>query len=55
MEIIKNTNGKELTVALVGRLDTVTAPDLEANVNADLAGIDDLVLDFADLLYLAVH
>ncbi len=53
MEIKKNKNGSQLNVAIVGRLDTVTAPDLEANVNADLAGVDDLVLDFADLQYIS--
>lgn len=53
MEIKKNKNGSQLNVAIVGRLDTVTAPDLEADVNADLAGVDDLVLDFADLQYIS--
>ncbi len=29
MKIIKSMNGTELTIALEGRLDTTTAPELE--------------------------
>ena len=32
MTITKTQNGSELTVALEGRLDTVTSPDLEAEL-----------------------
>ena len=53
MEIKKNKNGSQLNVAIIGRLDTVTAPELEAEVNADLADVNDLVLDFSDLQYIS--
>ena len=53
MEIIKNTNGNELCVALEGRLDTTTAPNLEAEMNSSLDGITALVFDFEKLEYIS--
>ena len=53
MTITKHAEGKKLTVALEGRLDTSTAPELEAELNASLGGIADLVLDMKDLVYLS--
>ena len=53
MTITKHAEGKQLTVALEGRLDTTTAPELEAELNASLGGIADLVLDMKDLVYLS--
>ena len=53
MDIIKNTNGSSLALSLVGRLDTTTAPQLEAELNASLGGVTDLVLDFAKLDYIS--
>ena len=53
MTITKHAEGKKLTVALEGRLDTTTAPELEAELNASLGGIADLVLDMKDLVYLS--
>ena len=29
MDIVKNYDGKELTIQIKGRIDTVTAPDLD--------------------------
>lgn len=52
MEIQKQKNGSNLTLALSGRLDTVTSGSLEAEVK-DLAGVTDLVFDFADLQYIS--
>ncbi len=51
---IKQTNeyGK-LTLALSGRLDTVTAPDLEAALDASLSGATELCFDFTDLEYIS--
>jgi anti-sigma B factor antagonist len=42
-----------LTLALGGRLDTVTAPELEKELKASLEGVDFLILDFTDLGYLS--
>ena len=53
MTIEKIINGAELTLNVVGRLDTATAPQLEAEVNANLAGVTKLVFDFSGLEYLS--
>ena len=53
MTIEKNLNGTELTVAIAGRLDTTTAPQLEAEFKNSTAGVEKLVLDFAGLEYLS--
>ncbi len=53
MNINKTVNATELTVALEGRLDTATAPALEAELNQSLSGITKLVLDFSALEYLS--
>jgi len=53
MTIEKNLNGTELTVTIAGRLDTTTAPELEATFKESLAGVTKLVLDFASLEYLS--
>ena len=53
MTIEKNLNGTELTVTIVGRLDTVTAPQLEAEFKGNINGVEKLVLDFAELEYLS--
>ena len=53
MIIEKNLAGTALTLTLSGRLDTTTAPQLEAELKASLAGVEHLVLDFAALDYLS--
>ena len=53
MTIEKNLNGTELTVTITGRLDTTTAPQLEAEFKQSINGIEKLVLDFAELEYLS--
>ena len=53
MTIEKIANEKNLTVVLTGRLDTTTAPQLEAELKANMAGVEKLVLDFAGLDYLS--
>lgn len=52
MTINKNLEGEKLTVAIGGRLDTSTAPELEKELS-DLAGVKELVLDFAELEYVS--
>ena len=44
MNITKKMNGSTLEIALEGRLDTMTAPQLEAEL-ASLDGAESLVLD----------
>ena len=53
MNIIKTVEGSCLTLALEGRLDTTTAPQLEAEVKDNLAGVTELTMDFSQLEYLS--
>ena len=53
MTIEKNLNGTELTVTITGRLDTTTAPQLEAELKQSTTGIEKLILDFTALEYLS--
>lgn len=53
MVITKNLNDKELTINVQGRLDTTTAPNLEAEIDASLSGIQSLIFDFNGLEYVS--
>lgn len=53
MNINKIRNGEELTIALEGRLDTTTAPQLDEVVKADIDGVTKLLFDFAGLEYIS--
>ena len=53
MKITKNVNGNIATIALEGRLDTTTAPELEKELKAVIESADALVLDFGDLDYIS--
>ena len=53
MNIAKTKNGTALTLALEGRLDTVTAPELEATLKSELEGVTELVFDLEKLDYIS--
>ncbi len=53
MTINKTQDGSELKIALSGRLDTTTAPQLEAELNTCLDGVESLVFDMAGLEYIS--
>ena len=53
MNITTTANGKELTIALEGRLDTTSAPELEKELGVKLDGVESLILEFKDLCYLS--
>lgn len=53
MTINKIANGTSLTIALEGRLDTTTAPDLEKELKSSLDGVTELVLDLEKLDYIS--
>ncbi len=53
MNIEKTLNANELTIALTGRLDTTTAPQLEAELKTSLDGVSYLLLDFDGLEYIS--
>ncbi|MBO4799885.1 MAG: STAS domain-containing protein [Lachnospiraceae bacterium] len=53
MDINKKVNGEALEIALTGRLDTTTAPQLDEVVKNDLNGITSLVFDLNSLEYIS--
>ena len=53
MKITKTVNGSTLSIALEGRLDTTTAPELESELKSSLAGITELIMDFTNLDYIS--
>ena len=53
MTILKNREGNTVNLALGGRLDTTTAPQLEEALNENMDGVDTLVLDMKSLEYVS--
>ena len=53
MTINKTQDGSKLTIALEGRLDTTTAPQLEGELRTAVEGITELEFDLKDLAYIS--
>ncbi len=53
MTIQKLRNNDTLTLAVEGRLETTTAPELETVVKTELDGVKTLVMDFSKLEYIS--
>ena len=53
MTITRKPNGKTLEIALAGKLDTITAPELAAELEKGLDGAETLVWDFSELDYIS--
>ena len=53
MNIIKEIKNKTLNIALEGRLDTTTAPQLEAELKQSISDNERLIFDFTKLEYLS--
>ena len=53
LNINKTRDGGKLCVALEGRLDTTTAPELEASLKEDLDTVTELIIDLAKLEYIS--
>ena len=53
MTLTKNQQGSALEIAVEGRLDTMTAPELEAELKNSLDNVDSLLLDFSKLDYIS--
>ena len=53
MTIEKKMNGNALEIAVEGRLDTMTATELEAELNKSLEGAETLTMDFSKLEYIS--
>ena len=53
MTIEKTVNGAAVTLKIIGRLDTATAPALEKEIDASVPGMQELVLDCGELEYVS--
>ncbi len=53
LNIEKKTDGSELNITLTGRLDTTTAPDLEAVIKESLDGVTSFEIDMEALEYVS--
>lgn len=53
LNIEKKANASELTIALTGRLDTTTAPELEDVIKQSLSGVTVLIIDTETLDYIS--
>lgn len=48
----KNENGS-LTVKVIGKLDTMTAPKLEEELSKNIDGVTELIFDLEELKYIS--
>ena len=53
MNINKVLEGSKLEIEITGRLDTITAPELEAEIKQNMDAIDCLVLNFKGVEYIS--
>ena len=53
LNIKKTVEGENTVFELEGRMDTVTAPELEKELKASLDGVKELTLDFEKLDYIS--
>ena len=53
MKIEKLNTDTGITLKIIGRLDTTTAPELEATVDGCIAGLKELVMDCSELEYVS--
>ena len=49
----KTVENEKMVLSLEGRLDTVTAPQLETVVKTELGGVKTLIFDFSKLEYIS--
>ena len=53
MDITKNYNGKELTVTVKNKINTINALDFENEIMDEMGNFDSLIIDFTDLEYIS--
>ena len=53
LNINKQAENGKLVIALEGRLDTTTAPQLEESMKESINGVTELVMDFEKLEYIS--
>jgi anti-sigma B factor antagonist len=51
MQLSKINEGNKLTICVEGRVDTVTAPELDKFINENAEGVTELILDLKDMSY----
>ena len=52
MEITRISEGSRLTIAVDGRLDTITSRQLEKELRTSVNGVTELIFDFEKLTYI---
>ncbi len=53
MQITKNLENERLTLAVSGRIDTSTAPELESVINNNAQNVKELIIDLKDMDYIS--
>ena len=53
MTIQQTKDGEILTMAIEGRIDTLTAPELKTQIEGAIDGVMDLILDFSKVDYIS--
>lgn len=53
MTITRKLNGTTLEIKVDGKLDTLSSPELAADLEKGLGGAENLVWDFSDLIYIS--
>lgn len=53
LTVNKTVEGKKATFNPKGRLDTMTAPEMEKEIQTVISDIDELTLDFKELEYIS--
>ena len=53
MKIIKTSKDTAMEIAVEGRLDTTTAPELEKTLKESLDGVTELTMNFSKLDYIS--
>ena len=51
MDISTKKDGNSLVISVSGRVDTVTAPELEKRITENIDGVSELMLDLKDMTY----
>ncbi len=53
MTIRKNSDGKEITLIIEGRIDSKTAPEFEDQVKGNIENADRMIIDLAGVNYIS--
>ena len=53
MTITKTSDAGKLTLAVEGRIDINTAPELDSEITASIEGVNELVIDMEQVVYIS--